>query len=402
MNAVNSAIDFNIGSKGSVDKLQDTSNLNPTGPFLNQDRLKPVCSVKTTVSSDTNASSDNINSVNSVTSKNLTGTQVNAINSAIDLNIGAKGSVDKVQDTSNLNPTGPFLNQDSQPVSSVNTSIVSSDTYVSSVNTWDTKYRGQKTNSWDTNSTSIPVSKAHPSATSDIQVRQNCTSSVQPITSISCTHNSNTFPQVYPTASTSIHNQANLVDDTNLILIIDNIINSWHFRNSADIKGELSKFFPLINFRLVYSLKAGGIALHLNSQQDYQTILNFHWPPEAFCHSGSNLKCHPIVNKYKLILKNVNPNVACSEIEDLLYTFTSSQTKTHRYRYRDTRKSMPVVRVTCTSEEIALKILNNHIQIGPDSIVVEKFKETQSRDITCFLCNNQGHIAQYCSSSQRQ
>ena len=87
------------------------------------------------------------------------------------------------------------------------------------------------------------------------------------------------------------------------------------------IKRELNKFFPAIGFRLVYALKAGGIAIHLNTLADFNKIKNFCWPKEAFGNSGQSLHCHVIEDLPKLIVKNVDPNYSEEQVENIIGTF---------------------------------------------------------------------------------
>ena len=100
-----------------------------------------------------------------------------------------------------------------------------------------------------------------------------------------------------------------------------------------------------------YSLRAGGIALHLKSAKDQSQLLQHQWPVEAFNNSGSTLICHKESNDPKVILKNLDRWKKEEELQELIFMLTGVRNKVHRFRYRDTGKPLPVVKVTFQSKE---------------------------------------------------
>ena len=184
--------------------------------------------------------------------------------------------------------------------------------------------------------------------------------------------------------------------NSNQVVIIDNIKESWKFRKSYHIKREFTKYFPDIKLSLAYSLKAGGIALHLTNQEAATRVLKYLWPAEAFNNSGSQIYCHPVNNKPKVILKNINPSLSEEEIERILQTFTPEKLTARRFYYRDTGKPLPVVKVTCASETAINLLLDKCQIVDGKEVRVEKFQAIHRREITCFNCQDQGHIARSC------
>ena len=65
------------------------------------------------------------------------------------------------------------------------------------------------------------------------------------------------------------------------ILIIDNIEEPNKYRASSQILKEIKTFAPNIKVVYAYSLSRGGIAVHLQTSEDRDLLLNT-LPPEAF------------------------------------------------------------------------------------------------------------------------
>ena len=168
------------------------------------------------------------------------------------------------------------------------------------------------------------------------------------------------------------------------------------FKNSANIKKEFSKYFPNTKIKLAFSLKAGGLAIHLETKEDLNSVLNYKWPTEAFNNSGNTLLCHTEENKHKLILRNINPNLSIQELEKILFTFTGENIKVHRFTYRDTGKPIPVVKLTLQSEESKKLLLERQLIISSVTVKPEQFKYLHQRQVTCLNCHQPNHIASQC------
>ena len=188
----------------------------------------------------------------------------------------------------------------------------------------------------------------------------------------------------------------------NFVIVIDNIKNAWSFKNSQNIKREFNKYFPNTEIKLAYSLRAGGIAIHLKSQEDYIIVRDYTWPPEAFNNSGNSINCHPTNQNPKVILRNVDPTISTSDIQNIIGNSTASKSKVTRFFYKDTGKPMPIVKVICESADAYNLIKNSKLKISSKEIIVEDFKTISSTDITCFNCKEKGHIARICKNTHNQ
>ena len=189
--------------------------------------------------------------------------------------------------------------------------------------------------------------------------------------------------------------QASATNNSTNLVIIDNLRESWRYKNSSNIKKEFTKYFKDIKLLLAYSLKAGGIALHLVNKDSAERILNFQWPPEAFGNSGDQLICHTASNKPKVVLKNVDTTLSESELVDIFERFTLEKLSVRRFLYRDTGKRLPVVKVTC-SEAASHLLLSKSLTIRGKLVTAAKFESVHRREITCYSCREQGHIARSC------
>ena len=201
------------------------------------------------------------------------------------------------------------------------------------------------------------------------------------------------FEQIV-TQSQSQSSVTNVNNSTNLV-IIDNIRESWKYKSSSSIKREFTKYFPDVRLSLAYSLKAGGIALHLTNRASVTQILGYTWPVEAFGYSGAQLYCHTSSNRPKVILKNIDTTLSEEDLELIIQNFTREQVQIKRFHYRDTGKRLPVVKVTC-SQAASDQLIKKSLTIHGRSITAEVFKSIHRREIICFNCREKGHIARSC------
>ena len=163
------------------------------------------------------------------------------------------------------------------------------------------------------------------------------------------------------------------------------------------MKGNLQNTCKIPDTRLVlaYSLKAGGIALHLANKESAQKVLQFRWPETAFNNSGSQLHCHTPSNHHKVILKNIDPSLSEKEVQDLVEGFLSEKIQVKRFYYRDTGKRLPVVKIR-GSETACHKLLTRSFTIQGKEVQVSKFLSVHHREIPCYNCQEGGHIARSC------
>ena len=82
-------------------------------------------------------------------------------------------------------------------------------------------------------------------------------------------------------------------------------------------------------------------------------------------------------------MKNLNLAVEDRSLEELIYQLTGVRNRVHRYRYRDTGKPLPVVKVTFNNQRgidslLAKKLIIQGVEAQP-----EEFKYRHSREIRC-------------------
>ena len=156
----------------------------------------------------------------------------------------------------------------------------------------------------------------------------------------------------------------------------------------------MSRFLPIISL----SLRAGGVAIHLRSEKDLLSILNFTWPEKAFGDSGLTLDCHKERNDPKIILKNVNPEKPEKDLQDLLFQLTGIRNKILRFKYRDSGKPLPVVKATFQSEKGIKHLLSNKkLSIDGVEVKVEEYKYLHRREVKCLYCNQLDHVVKDCT-----
>ena len=195
----------------------------------------------------------------------------------------------------------------------------------------------------------------------------------------------------------SSHHQHHIIGQrTKFIVLIDNFTNPWLFRNSTAIKREFTKHFPNIQVKLAFSQRAGGISIQFTSEKDLQKVLDYNWPPTAFCDSGKDLICRRLRNLHKIVLKNVDPRKTESEIEDILCTFTGFDFRVHRFRYQDTGRAIPVVSLSSRSQEAINCIRTGRLSISGCQVKVEEHIYYFPEEVKCFRCHESGHVARLC------
>ena len=191
----------------------------------------------------------------------------------------------------------------------------------------------------------------------------------------------------------------NISCDKEAIIVIDNITSPKEYQNSKQIKSELVKHNIADCIDSAYSLAKGGISLHLKDKKSVGNLIDS-WPGEVF---GGNTKPHlpktatSIVNAY---LRDVPVNVSIQSLENCLRNSYIQFLKVHRLIYTDTRKPMPIVRVTFENH------CSYEVAISSDGVLIPGFKkyikfcpERERRVTRCYNCNKFGHISRSCPFS---
>ena len=187
-------------------------------------------------------------------------------------------------------------------------------------------------------------------------------------------------------------------DDQNLahkkpefIVIIDGIDHT--FRTSIDILREIQKVYPEITPLHCYPLPKGGIAIHLETKEEEQTLLS-EWPPGSF---RTHRKVHPhkpkSISKKSVIVKPIQIDLSEDEIRDDLQSYYKADFKITRLKNPNSNKVFPLVKVE-TNIKVGQLLLNEGVVIKDRYYNCEPFvKDIPTR---CYKCQKFGHIAKHC------
>ena len=188
----------------------------------------------------------------------------------------------------------------------------------------------------------------------------------------------------------------NISCDKEAILVVDNITSPIDYQNSKQIKSELAKHNIDECIDSAYSLAKGGISLHLKDKESVGNLIK-NWPGEVF---GGKSKPHlpktdtSVVNAY---LRDVPVNVFIPSLENCLRNSDIKFSKAHRLIYTDSRKPMPIVRVTfeshCSYEEA---VSSDGVLIPGIKKLIKFCPERERRVTRCYNCNKFGHISRCC------
>jgi len=178
------------------------------------------------------------------------------------------------------------------------------------------------------------------------------------------------------------------------IVIIDYIPNSVEFINSSRILKEINNFAPSVSVKYAYSLARGGVAIHLNNQQDKEKLLQA-LPSEAF---GGG-KVYDLSSKvHTAFVKGVASSVTTSRIRELLAGRGIDVLQLERLTQRGTGRPLPVVKVS--SKYQAHKQLCSLSEININGIVC-KIQKKHIDVYRCYNCHRFGHIARSCKLPYR-
>ena len=192
--------------------------------------------------------------------------------------------------------------------------------------------------------------------------------------------------------SPETHNYKNLV-------IIDGIKTPGKYQNSRNIQKEIRKHKGEIQMKYAYPLNRGGIVVHVETEQEVE-ILKADWPAEAFCNS-TGISVHDNSQIPRCVFKNTSPVHSSEVIREEVRNITGLSVSVRRLKYRDTGRPMPIVVVTCESQENLQVLLKSKIQINKKVIKVVPYQSKRYTPTRCFNCQEFGHIAALCKKEER-
>ena len=183
--------------------------------------------------------------------------------------------------------------------------------------------------------------------------------------------------------------------DIDRILIVDNIDKALEFSSSQRILREINRYCAEVKIDFAYSLAKGGVAIHTNSKEDRNLLLDV-LPAESF---GGGVKHPPRNNKDSTAyIKGIDTSVSVQRITDSFLDKGIQLTYIRRLTKRFSGKPIQVVKVKC-SETLFDKLLNTKLVINNKVCVTEKRRAVKV--IRCYNCQRFGHIAKNCKNDTK-
>ena len=162
-----------------------------------------------------------------------------------------------------------------------------------------------------------------------------------------------------PTEAERPADNNSLVSDTpEYIVIIDRI--DFTFRTSIDILKEIQKVYKEITPLHCYPLPKGGIAIHVETQEEEQVLLS-EWPIGSF---RTQRKVHPhkpkSTHKKTLIIKSISADKTDEDLKEDLEKTYKVEFKVTRLRNPNIDKVFPIIKVD-TEISIGQTLLNEGV-----------------------------------------
>ena len=189
---------------------------------------------------------------------------------------------------------------------------------------------------------------------------------------------------------------------TENIVVVDSVKEPKKYNNSQSIVKELSTNISVAEqCDLTYNLAQGGKAIHLKEGTDRTSFIE-KWPQDLF---GGDTVAHPTKgyqNKkvFYSYIKGVPQSLTIPALEDLLNEF--GPTGIHRLRHNQSRKALPIVKVTFDSPEKYTAVLESHgIKIPGTNKTAVFAPERGYKVVRCYNCQRYGHTSGCCIHTDR-
>ena len=206
-------------------------------------------------------------------------------------------------------------------------------------------------------------------------------------------HSEFTDPKQY-----SAESHSSATETARKVVIIDNIEKPELFKTRPEILREVKKYKKKVAIDYAYSLPAGGVALHVRSEEDTKALLE-DWPSGSF--ESNKVKPHrprSLDSTKTVYVHNIDTSLSVAELTSEIQKNTNQSeiTVTRVYKSHSGGNSLPLITVTANSELITsflcngIRLFNKTYNCKPKRIL--KF-------IRCYNCQGFGHISSRCKKN---
>lgn len=195
-----------------------------------------------------------------------------------------------------------------------------------------------------------------------------------------------------------------VTDNTENIVIIDDIDDPSKFVNSPDILREIKKHKPSISCSHVHILKGGGIAIHCRTTLDKEEALK-PWPDSAF--NSRKIYPHTPVgarknnSPSKIVVRNIPAYITDQQLSEEFTHITGQDCHVHRFYNRRTNSPMPIAAVKFSNlpADLLSDIISRGLTLANKVLPCEPFRNF--RIYRCYNCQTYGHVAKSCNKLSR-
>jgi len=210
------------------------------------------------------------------------------------------------------------------------------------------------------------------------------------------------------TAQGSVGECGNIVKDKERlnIILVDNIRYPAQFIKSSSILKEVKNYAPEVQVKYAYSLAKGGVAIHLNTTEDKELLIQSLTKNQTAFGGGkvSNLSD----KRDSVFIENVSTHICNDTVKVAVENAIKGEganiqdhcdsTVIQRLSSRNSGRPVPVVKVVGTTTVISRLLQAKDIVVAGKVCRVARRKPVVYR---CYNCQRFGHIAKACNRQKR-